>query len=46
MSEELADLWLAAWASQAARDGIERDARYWDAAWDWIADQRSARRKP
>jgi hypothetical protein len=46
MTERTADAWLAAWADQAARDGIERGARYWDAGWDWIAEQRAQRVRP
>jgi hypothetical protein len=41
-----ADAWLAAWADQAARDGLERGERYWDAGWAWIADQRTRRVRP
>jgi len=41
-----ADAWLAAWAEQAARDGLERDGAYWTAGWDWIADQRTRRVRP
>ena len=34
MAEATADAWLAAWAEQAARDGLERGAAYWEAGWD------------
>ncbi|MDF2735953.1 MAG: hypothetical protein K0S97_2577 [Chloroflexota bacterium] len=43
MSEETADAWIDAWATQAARDGVEPGAGYWDAAWRWIAEQRRTR---
>jgi hypothetical protein len=38
-----ADAWLAAWAEQAGRDGLERGERYWTAGWEWMAEQRRAR---
>ena len=40
MSEETADAWIGAWASQATRDGVEPGAGYWDAAWRWIIAER------
>lgn len=43
MSEATDDAWLAAWAEQAARDGLERGSAYWEAGWDWIAGQRERR---
>jgi hypothetical protein len=43
MSEETADAWIDAWATQAARDGVEPGAGYSDAAWRWIAEQRRTR---
>jgi hypothetical protein len=46
MTESTADAWLAAWAEQAARDGMERGAAYWDAGWAWIAEQRLRRVRP
>ena len=46
VTPETADAWIAAWEVQAARDGLERNAAYWDAGWDWIAEQRKARRLP
>ena len=39
-SEETADAWIAAWEAQAAEDGLERGSAYWQAGWDWIAEQR------
>ncbi len=30
MSEATADAWLAAWAEEAARDGLERGSTYWE----------------
>ena len=43
MTEATANALLAAWADQAAREGIERGAGYWDAGRDWIAEQRARR---
>lgn len=46
MSEETADLWIDAWATQAAKEGVEHGAGYWDAAYRWIAEQRRTRVRP
>ena len=46
MSEETADAWIGAWASQATRDGVEPGAGYWDAAWRWIIAERQLRSQP
>ena len=46
LDEGRADAWLAAWAAQAARDGIERGEAYWDAGWRWIEAQRERRARP
>ena len=46
MTEETADAWIAAWAVQAAKDGVERGAGYWDAAYRWISAQRQLRVRP
>jgi len=46
MTEETADAWIDAWAAQAARDGVEPGAGYWDAAWRWIAEQRRTQMRP
>ena len=46
VTEETADAWIAAWEAQAAQDGLERGAAYWQAGWDWIAEQRKTRRTP
>jgi len=32
--------------ARAAQDGLERGAAYWDAGWDWIAEQRRTRVQP
>jgi hypothetical protein len=45
VTEATADAWIEAWAAQAARDGIERGAAYWDAAWQWITAERHRRAK-
>lgn len=46
VTPETADLWIAAWAEQAAADGVQPGAAYWDAGWTWIADQRTRRVRP
>jgi hypothetical protein len=46
VSEATADAWIAAWEAQAARDGLQRGAAYWDAAWTWIAAERTRRARP
>ena len=46
MTEETADAWIDAWAAQAARDGVERGAGYWDAAYRWISAERQHRVRP
>ena len=46
VTESTADAWIAAWEAQAAEDGMERGAAYWEAAWDWIAEQRQHRMRP
>ena len=46
MTEATADAWIAAWEAQAARDGVERGAAYWDAGREWIASERLRRAKP
>ena len=45
-TEPTADAWIAAWEAQAAQDGLARDSAYWQAAWDWIAEQRQHRMRP
>jgi hypothetical protein len=46
VTDETADAWLAAWEAQAAPDGLERGAAYWQAGWKWIAAQREHRVRP
>jgi hypothetical protein len=46
MNEETADAWIAAWEAKTADDGLEPGSAYWQAAWDWIAEQRQHRTKP
>jgi hypothetical protein len=46
VTDATADAWIAAWQEQAARDGLQRGAAYWDAGWEWIAAQRERRAKP
>ena len=38
-TEPTADAWIAAWDAQAAQDGLERGSAYWQAGWDWVAEQ-------
>ncbi len=35
-SPERAEALMAGWELQAARDGLERDGRYWEAGWAWM----------
>ena len=44
--EPAADAWIAAWEAQAAQEGLERGSAYWQAGWDWIAEQRQHRVRP
>jgi hypothetical protein len=46
VSAETADAWIAAWEAKAALDGLERGSGFWEAGWDWIADQRRTRGRP
>ncbi len=46
MTECTADAWLAAWATRAAAEGIERGRAYWDGAWAWIDSERQACVRP
>ena len=46
VTPETADAWIVAWAEQAARDGRERGAAYWDTGWAWITEQRTRRVRP
>lgn len=34
---------VAAWEAQAARDGLDRDGRYWETGWAWMQAQRPSR---
>jgi hypothetical protein len=44
MQPETADRWLDAWVLEATGLELPKDGRYWQAAWDWIAAERAARR--
>jgi hypothetical protein len=46
VTEATADAWIAAWEAQAARDGLLRDAAYWEAAWRWMAAEGRRRTRP
>jgi hypothetical protein len=35
-----AEALVAAWEAQEAKDGLERDGRWWGAAWEWMLGQR------
>ena len=43
---ERAEARIAAWEAEATQQGLERDGRYWDAAWHWIAERREAGERP
>ena len=44
MRSETADRWLDAWVLEATGRGLVKDGAYWQAGWDWIAEERAARR--
>jgi hypothetical protein len=44
MQPEAADRWLDAWVLEATGRGLPKDGAYWNAGWDWIAEERPARR--
>ena len=44
MTPEAADRWLDAWVLEATGGGLPQTGRYWNAGWDWIAEERAARR--
>lgn len=46
VTETTTDAWIAAWASHAARNGLERGSAYWTAGWEWIAAERQTRGRP
>jgi hypothetical protein len=46
MSPETAVAWIAAWEAKAAEVDLERASAYWQAGWDWIAEQRTRRVRP
>jgi hypothetical protein len=37
---ERAEALVTAWEFEAAKDGRERDGRWWDDAWHWMAERR------
>ena len=45
MQPETADRWLDAWVLEASGRQLAKDGRYWQAGWDWIAEERAARRR-
>jgi hypothetical protein len=44
MMQETAERWLDAWVLEAAGRGMAKDGDYWQAGWDWIQEERAARR--
>ena len=46
VTEPTADAWMAAWEAEAAQDGLERGAAYWEAGWEWITEEREHRVRP
>ena len=46
VTEATADAWIAAWEVRADRDGLERGSIYWQAAWEWIGQERESRHRP
>ena len=45
MQPETANRWLDGWGPEAAGLQLPKDGRYWQAGWDWIAEERAARRQ-
>jgi len=43
VTEATVDAWIAGWGAQAAQEGLGRGAAYWQAGWDWIAEERQHR---
>jgi hypothetical protein len=39
ISSDRAGEWIARWEGQAASDGLEPGADYWEAAWAWVSLQ-------
>jgi hypothetical protein len=46
MSLEDAERWCDAWAAEAERLDLPKDANYWTVGDVWIAEQRAARHRP
>jgi hypothetical protein len=46
MDREVAERWCDAWEAEAALQGVEKDAGYWDAGKHWIDAQCAARKRP
>lgn len=44
LTAETADRWLDAWVLEATGRGLLQDGHYWQAGWDWIVEERAARR--
>ena len=40
---ERAESLVARWEAKADAEGLERDGRYWDIGWGWMAQQRNLR---
>ena len=40
LSAETAESLVARWEATADAEGRQRDAAYWNAAWEWIGAQR------
>ena len=43
---DVAERWCDAWEAEAALQGLDRGAAYWDAGKQWIDTQCAARKQP
>jgi hypothetical protein len=44
VGEVQAEDWISRWERHAEAEGIAHGHAFWDAAWDWIAEQRAPKR--
>ncbi len=44
LSQLEAEEWISRWESHTKTEGITHVHAFWDAAWDWIAEQRAPKR--
>jgi hypothetical protein len=44
LSQLEAEHWISAWERHADAEGIAHGNAFWDAAWEWITEQRAPKR--